>query len=165
MKLRVIGNISQKELKDKMPEILMKAANAFDVVLVEKEPEWQEKATLPHTVKQIAKLEDWFFQQVNHELEDLKQTLVKKISGKQIKNYGIVGRTGLKPKETQKTTHVQLQKSRLALVHIQNMLINPGLSKRTKKQLYGRARQILRITEPKKRMELIDIFNEIQDLI
>lgn len=163
MKLRLIG-CTQKELASRAPEILQKAAQALDVVLVEKEPDFQEKAYLPHTQKMVAQLEDWYFQQFNHPLDSLKNDLIRRISGKQIKEQGVRDRVQYGDKASAKTTQDTLQKSRLTLSHLRNIVTNPGASEKTRKLVYSRAIQVLKQTPKEKRGELTDIFMEIRDL-
>jgi hypothetical protein len=138
-------------------ELLKKAAQEMNVVLVEKEPDFQEKAFLPHTNISVARLEDWYYQQMNHALEGLKQRLVREISGKQIKNKGVVGRTRFED--------AGIRKSLSELLHFRDILSNPGVTKITRNMLYQRAREMMTQTSPEKRGELIDVFMEIRDLV
>jgi hypothetical protein len=164
MKLRIKG-LTEDQLRQQAPEILLKAANAMNVVLVEKEPAFEDKSHLPHTIKLVAQLEDWYFSQVNYSLDDLKNELVKRVGGTELNEVGVVNRTQLEPKKPAKTSFAPLAKSRFALVHISNIMGNPNISEDTKKQLYERAKQIMQITKPKDRSELLDVFLGLRDLL
>jgi hypothetical protein len=62
------------------------------------------------------------------------------------------------------TSNIQLQKSRVAFIHFKNMLSNPDVTQRTRKQIYERAKEIMENTDPNARQNLIDMFLEIRDL-
>lgn len=164
MKIRVHG-LTEQELVEQAPDLLMKAAQAMNVVLVEKEPTFDDKSYLPHTVKLVAQLEDWFYQKFSLALEGLKQELIRNVSGKQLESKGVVNRAEIVEKKNFDTTPTTLAKSELALIHLKNLLMNPGVNKRTRVSIYNRAKQIMDITPPNKRQELINIFLEIKDLV
>ena len=161
MKFRFHG-LTEEEIKARGPEILQKAAKAMDVVLVEKEPDFIEKSFLSSTVPLVTELEDWYYNKGKNILAKVKNDVLKELGGEELMDYGIIGRKQFRDKAKANTTN--LAKSRLALGHIRNMLTNPGLSKRTRRQLFERAQQILSITDPEKRGRLIDIYSQIVNL-
>ena len=162
MKLRIHG-LTEEQLKQRAPEILQKAAKGMGVVLVEKEPEFDDKSYLPHTELLVSKLEDWYYQQLHHPLDTVKNVLIRNIAGKEIRRGGVVNRSQIIPKKSIKND-IQLQKSRIALLHMKNILTNPRTNKRTRRSIYTRAKQIVSAISPEERMNVIDVFNEIRDL-
>ena len=161
-----IKGVKKEQLREMAPSILLKAAKALDVVLVEKEPDFQEKSQLPHTNKLVAQLEDWYFQKLNHPLDSLKTELIRKIGGKNISEQGVINRSTLKHKDISKTVEKTLRKSRInTLNRFRGILTNPGVSKNTRKLFYRKAIAVLEQAPPQERIELVPVFMEIRDLV